>query len=195
MKFSLLLQLLACGLLVVSCASNRTNLVARTSGEPLRADLRNISLMPRQSSTPAERALDESLAAELRRRGIAIVAQGESDFTLSVNVEENWDTLTRNEYPHVITTPSYSTAGTSQMFVLSEPDLLFPEKVETHIRTEGIRLRLYDTRAVKQGRFVTTWEGYIEAGLRMRPEQPPQLLRMLLDYLGKDFIGRVKIPK
>jgi hypothetical protein len=181
--------------LATGCASPRTNLVARTGSTPLPPQIRNVSLMPRPSHSPAERELEKQLSAELQRRGINIVSQAESEFTVAAVIEENWDTHTQTVYPTTVKREEYAGPGTGRYSVSTEPDLLYPQKVEKHIRTEGIRLRLYRTAELKQGRFQTAWEGYIEAGLKLSPERQPALLQILCGYLGRDFIGHVKTGK
>lgn len=182
-------------ILATGCASKRTNLIARTGSTPLPPQIRNVSLMPRASHNPGESALEKQLAAELQRRGINVVPQSESEFTVAAVIEENWDTHTTSVYPQRMPT-QYVGPGTGHSpTIVSEPDILHPQEVENHIRTEGIRLRLYRTAELKQGRFQTAWEGYIEAGLSLRPEQQPALLQILCGYLGRDFIGHVKTGK
>jgi hypothetical protein len=191
------LLLLALILVTGGCASRRTNLIARTGGAPLPPQIRNVSLMPRASQSSAERMLETQLAAELQRRGLNIVPQGASDFIVAATIEDNWDThdiapitihQSRQSAPAIVpATGGFSTA------VMIAPTYDSPsQEVKTHIRTQGIRLRLYRTVELKQGRFQTAWEGYLEAGLSLHPEQQPMLLQVLCDYLGRDFIGHVK---
>jgi hypothetical protein len=189
------LLLLALILVTGGCASRRTNLIARTSGTPLPPQIRNVSLMPRASHGPGESALEQQLAAELQRRGMHIVLQSESDFTIAAAVEENWDIHTYTVHPHTVNKVQHVRPEASGYSVTTEPDRLNPYKTETQIRTQGIRLRLYRTAELKQGRFQTAWEGYLEAGLSLRPEQQPALLQILCDYLGRDFVGHVKTVK
>lgn len=177
------------------CASKRTNLIARTGGTPLPAQIRNASLMPRASHGPGESALEKQLTAELQRRGIKVVPQSESEFTVAAVIEENWNTHTTTVYPQRMPAQSISAGSSHATTVVTEPDILNPQEVETQIRTEGIRLRLYRTADLKQGRFQTAWEGYIEAGLALHPEQQPALLQILCGYLGRDFVGHVKTGK
>lgn len=197
MKTASQLLLLALILTTAGCASPRTNLIARTGGTRMPPQIRNVSFMPRASQSPAERTLETQLAAELARRGINVVPQSESDFTIAAVIEENWDTFTKNIYPQTVRQSHLTGAGSAGFptRVTIEQDLLYPEKVEDHIRTEGIRLRLYRTAELKQGNFQTAWDGYLEAGLSLRPEQQPGLLQILCDYLGRDFIGHVKTRK
>jgi hypothetical protein len=180
-------------ILAAGCASKRTNLIARTGSTVLPAQIRNVSLMPRASHSPGERALETQLAAELQRRGINVVTQKESEFTAAAVIEENWDTHTQTVYPQRMAAQSVN-SGSSPV-VVTEPDILHPQAVETQVRTEGIRLRLYRTAELKQGRFQTAWEGYIEAGLELRSERQPALLQILCGYLGRDFVGHVKTGK
>lgn len=185
--------LLLAVILATGCASKRTNLIARTGSTALPAQIRNVSLMPRASHSPAERVLETQLAAELQRRGINVVPQKESEFTVAAVIEENWDTHTQTVYPQRMSARSIS-SGSSPV-VVSEPDILHPQEVESLVRTEGLRLRLYRTAELKQGRFQTAWEGYIEAGIALRPEQQTALLRTLCGYLGRDFVGPVRTAK
>lgn len=189
--------LLALIVATAGCASPRTNLIARTGGTPMPPQIHNVSLMPRASQSPAEKTLETQLTAELTRRGINVVPQSESDFTVAAVIEENWDTFTRNVYPQTVRHSHLTGAGSAgfSTLVTVEQDPLHPEKVEDHIRTEGIRLRLYRTAELKQGNFQTAWDGYLEAGLSLRPEQQPGMLQILCDYLGRDFIGHVKTRK
>lgn len=183
-------------ILATGCASKRTNLIARTGSTPLPPQIRNVSLMPRASHGPGESALEKQLAAELQRRGINVVPQSESEFTVAAVIEENWDTHTTTVYPQRMPAQSISSGtGGYSSTVTAEPNFIPTQKVEHHIRTEGVRLRLYRTAELKQGRFQTAWEGYIEAGLSLRPGQQPALLQILCDYLGRDFIGHVKTGK
>jgi hypothetical protein len=184
-------------ILAAGCASKRTNLIARTGGTALPAQIRNVSLMPRASRSPAERVLETQLAAELQRRGVNVVPQQESEFTVAAVIEENWDThdigpsVVYQTRPAAVLVPAGAPAA-----VVMEPTYHSPsESGETHIRTEGIRLRLYRTAELKQGRFQTAWEGYIEAGLELRSERQPALLQILCGYLGRDFVGHVKTGK
>ncbi len=182
-------------ILATGCASKRTNLIARTGSTPLPPQICNVSLMPRASHGPGESALEQQLAAELQPRGINLAPQNESDFTVAAVIEENWDTHTETGYPQRVPAQSISSGTALPPTIVTEPDILHPQEVESHIRTEGIRLRLYRTAELKQGRFQTAWEGYIEAGLSLRPEQQPALLQILCGYLGRDFIGHVKTAK
>lgn len=188
--------LLAMVLASAGCASHRTNLIARSGGQPLRMEGRSVSLMLSLHRDPQQRELDRLLTMELQRRGFSIVPQAEADFTISANTEINWVTTTTTVHPQVQANSLFVPyPGTGGFVPISTEPALVPVRMETQIPTEGIRLRLYETRVLKQGRFQTAWEGYIEAGLKLRPEQQPVLLKSLCDYLGRDFIGHVKIPK
>lgn len=182
-------------LLCAGCATRRTNLIARTGGTPFPQQFQNVSLLPRASQSPAERTLETQLAAALERRGIGIVPQSESGFAIAAAFEENWD---HHNVPPIVAyqtrppAPTFMPAGAPAVVVMQPSYYSLSKSGETQIRTEGIRLRLYRTADLKQGRFQTAWEGYIEAGLASRPEQQPALLEMLCGYLGRDFIGHVK---
>jgi len=60
---------------------------------------------------------------------------------------------------------------------------------------QGIRLRLYPSQGLRAGRFETAWEGYIEAGLKLREDRQPLLLKTLFGYFGRDFSGSAKLAE
>lgn len=175
---------------VVGCASRRPNLIAHTGGIPVRFDFRKVSLMPKPSLTPQERALNHDLAAELQRRGIVIVPRTESDLTIAIGIETHSELDIQTTPASVAQAPPPFISG----MVYQGGAWVQTTTTEREIRTEGIRLRLYPTRELAQGRFQTAWEGYLEAGFRMRPEHQAELLRTLLDHVGQNFVGRVKTP-
>ena len=69
-----------------------------------------------------------------------------------------------------------------------------PTYIEDTADVRGIRVQVYPTQQLLAGRFETAWDGYIEAGLRLRPEQRNLLLRTPLDYFGREFSGKVRLP-
>jgi hypothetical protein len=171
---------------VTGCASHRTNLVARSGSAPLPLPLKTVALMPHSSQSANEAGLERGLQTELGRRGVNFVTQNESDYTVAVGFEKNWvrDSNQPN-YQHIV-----FGGGSTPSTVYS-----IPKDREPGVGTEGIRLRIYRTADLKQGSFQTAWEGFIDAGFTLKPEHHPEMLRILCDYLGRDFVGHVQTPK
>lgn len=202
MRLGIALSLLLA--LVWGCAAPRANLIARTNGATIATQNSKWGLMPRVQPTDQQRALDDLLTAALGRQGLKLVAAPDSDFTILINQEFNYDRLPETVYsPGPDSTHRAPGAGAAQEPFQApssrvDPALHpleqgYPTRIEHRLRTAGLRIHVYDTRECRQGRFRTLWDGYIEAGLELKPEQQPALVDRLTGYLGQDFIGHVDV--
>jgi hypothetical protein len=144
--------------------------------------------------------LEVAVAAELELRGFQLVAQNESELTLACHAEDNALYASRNAPPCLldyyqmqgpILVPA--SGGFIQSPGISSQYFVPMTQTEHAVIVRGIRLQVYPTRSLQSGRFETAWEGYIEAGLKLRPEQQHSLIRSLLDHFGRDFTGKVKL--
>jgi hypothetical protein len=190
-------------LLVLSagCTTHLADIVARRGSPPLPSNGRNVALMTSVQARPQDGPLQRVVVAELERNGYHIVTQPEADYTLVCYVEDNW--LTQLGPSAWLDLPSSSPSIT----VLPADRKVVAEKRETHydpyltsnycpkekVPKQGVRLRFYSSPSLQAGRFETAWEGYIEAGLTLRPEREPLLVKTLLTFFGRDYVGRVKL--
>ena len=197
-RLSPIIALLSAAVLLAGCAAP-PNLIARRNRQSLAIPIQKISLLTRRNSSPAEAALDRQLAAELQRQGFEVVADTASDYAIAASAEMNWSTVPGGPaeamgqyYPTPPSPPPPSNFGYVARYeqpILTEP----PRHRVEHIPTYGIRLKLYRTPDLKQGRFETIWDGYVDAGLQSKPELIPNMLRNLCAHLGQDFVGHQKI--
>ena len=184
-------------LALAGCASPSAQVIARCGPHPMPAGAKKIALLKQGHPSPEDEALERAVAAELETRGFQIVPQPQAELTLACRAEENCHRYLRvvqegppfQSPPHV---PMIPGAG----YVVMEQRPLFPSPrryVEDAVDVRGIRLQVYPTQQLLAGRFETAWEGYIEAGFKLRPEQQRTLIRTLLDQFGRDFTGKVKL--
>ncbi len=192
--------LLSAAVLLAGCAAP-PNIIARRNRQSLAIPIQKISLLARRNSSPAEAALDRQLVAELQRQGFEVVADTASDYAIAASAEMNWSTVPggpaealEQYYATPPPPPPPSPSNFGYVARYEQPILTgsSPHR-EEHIPTYGIRLKLYRTPDLKQGRFETIWDGYVDAGLQSKPELIPNMLRNLCAHLGQDFIGHQKI--
>lgn len=190
--------LLSLLLLLAGCAKRSSDIVARCGPQPVMTGASRIALLPTAQPRPEDLVLQKVVVAELERNGHRIVPQAEADYTMTCYVEENFVTRLQASTPMLNHTSMPGSPGTGVYLV--QPTESFPglnpeerlPRVEK-IPRQGIRLRFYSGPSLRAGRFETTWEGYIEDGFTLRPERQPILVKTLLSYYGRDFIGRVKL--
>jgi hypothetical protein len=184
------LFLLTATILLTACA-HKTSVIAKRNPaySPSLAD--RIAITERSIRNPETDALKQAVTVELARRGAKVVPTPESEFALGCWVDESWESVG----------PAVRTIMASQRNIdlRNRPasyDTPMPVQVQVPRNTEytkGIRLRLFVTRPKNTNRVETAWEGYIAGGPRLSPKQYKPLLRTLLDYFGKDYVGNVKL--
>lgn len=193
--------LLACvGASLVGCASHSARVIARCAAQPLPANAMKIGLMKQAQPRPRDQAVEHVVVAELERIGHHLVLQPEADYTLACFVEDNAVAFQRDAPP--LPTASFqrpislSGGGIYQEpWRQSLPALPgYPrERVTELVPTQGIRFRLFANSSLRAGRFEPVWDGYVDAGLELRPEKQLPLVRALLLHFGRDFTGKVKL--
>lgn len=188
-RLSPIIALLSAAVLLAGCAAP-PNLIARRNQKTLAIPIQKISLLPRRNTSPAEAALDAQLAGELRRHGFAVVKEDVADYTIAASAEVNWSTVpdtmpddARLDSPPPLLAPNSS--GTVLYETSRDPATHPPAQREYHIPTYGVRLKLYPTRELQQGRFTAIWDGYADAGVRPQTELMPAMLRHLCQHLGR----------
>ena len=194
-NIGLLCLALAAICILGGCASSGRQIIARRGVLPNSETARRVAIMPQQMQSPEDKLLERDVIAVLKERGFELVEQGESDLTLTCQVEKNWKSIRHTEHPiygspapPVVGPPGYyTTSGQSYPVAHAE--------TETHVALKGIRLQFYNSASLQVRRFDSAWEGYIEAGFEIRPEEQPQLIRVLLGYYGQDFVGRTKLQE
>lgn len=199
MKYVLSLSFSLVVFALLSGCATRPNLIARSGGSGVSTNDLKVAFIAQPHPRPEDQLLMRNVTSELGRRGFRLVESTNADFLISCGVEDNW--LTRQ----VESRESLSGANMTR----SEPYFRYPNGLmerrdaapytpsseEGYIRVQGIRMRVYSAESLRQRSFEMAWEGYVEAGLQLRPEQQPALLRALFDYFGHDFVGHVKIEK
>ena len=201
MKFRLLTLFAGClGLALGGCASHSTLVVARCGPQPLPATARKVAFMKSAQPRPEDETLKHAVVAELESRGFQIVPQVEADLTLNCAVEDSWRNYSAPASPPTVfqsaPPPMVVTPGSAVYVERWRLDpLSAPADTEEHIATQGIRLLFYRSESLSEGRFETAWEGYIEAGLRLRENREPLLLKTLFGYFGRDYSGRAKLAE
>ncbi len=192
-------------LMLTGCASKSAYVIARRDSQYTHASTDKIALANQNQAGPEEQELARALVAELERQGFRIVPQNDADYTLTVTIEDDWrtrKTIVRNVEPALgLGVPGPQTA--SGMPVAETPGIYHRHNtpyqyqtarvVDEQVPAQGIRLRLYSRASIRAGRLQTAWDGYIDGGPRVSPEQQPVLLRTLLAQFGRDFSGRVPL--
>jgi len=190
--------------MATGCASHKAYVLARRDPQYSPNPTNRIALVNHLKPRPEEQMLCIALTAELKQQGFHLVPQEEADYTLTYWIEDNWR-------PRKTPVQTYDPFGYDPRFgggSMPTPQFfpggatIYPIPLNTPPRTEimiddpvsvqGIRLQLYSRASAQGGRPYTAWEGYIDAGFKVRPEREPVLLRTLLTYFGKDYAGRAK---
>lgn len=201
------LGICALTLAVAGCSSRTAYVIARQNAQYQLCTTNRIVLSDPAQSRTEDQTLRKALLAVLHQRGFNVVTSDESEFTLTCWVDESWDRARKvissgegywadtgfgsgyNSAP--LPRPGIEPAGA--IYIYPERDTAIQRVVEVPYSVKGIRLRLFRHDSEHPGRPETAWEGYIEGGDRVSEEREPILLRTLLNYFGKDFIGRAKL--
>jgi hypothetical protein len=161
---------------------------------------KKLAILKQARPSPEDESLERAVAAELELRGFQLVAQNESELTLACHAEDNALHASRNDPPcpldyYQMQRPVIlpASGGYIEPPGISSQYFVPTTQTEHAVIVRGIRLQVYPTRSLQTGRFETAWEGYIQAGLKLRPEQQHALIRTLLDHFGRDFAGKVKL--
>ena len=141
---------------------------------------------------------------ELQRSGFALVPNVEADYLMTYVFSENTEEHVWEEprpavnpmktamIPNLPLTPQ----TTSQIFeqsLRSQPTGNVFRTSEYHYK--DIRLFLYTNPKKNASGMQLVWQGTITVGNSTSPERELAMLKTLLNYLGKDYNGRVELTR
>jgi hypothetical protein len=184
------------------CASRGAYVFARQNAQYQLSATNQIAIADHAHPREEEQALRQALLAELEQQGFELVAPDKAEYTLTYWIDESWKrgklVVSNREgtwaYPdsHFQGAPPYfDPPGFPYPYGQPEPGI--QHVIDVPYSTMGIRLKLFDQAGMRSGRMQTAWEGYIESGDRVSAKREPVLLRTLLQYFGRDFVGRAKL--
>jgi hypothetical protein len=164
------------------------------------ADLPNtspISLIPHPNPRAEERELLEILTQELHQQGWRIVREADSDYELAFWIEDGWKYY--NAPPPVNALGPIGTPHALRPPTVSDENVAWQNRAiqetasERSVPIQGIRLKLFSRADRRAGKLTSHWDGYIETGEQLTPEQKPLLVKLLVTHFGKTYTGRVKL--
>jgi len=192
------------GVLATGCASRSAYVIARQNVRYPLSLTNKIAIAEHAHPRPEEQSLRTALMSELRQQGFNLVASSEAEYTLTYWIDLSWkrgkivvsdregtwaDPNRGHGYPYASQVPPFfQTPGYH-----SEPTLSMQHVVEVPWETKGIRLKVFPQETMRAGNMQTAWDGYIEGGDQVSEEREPALVRTLLSYFGKDFLGRAPL--
>lgn len=200
---SILTVLMACAFTAVTgCASRTAYVVARQNAQYRLSATNRIAIADHAHPREEETALRQALMAELRQQGFDLVAPDKAEFTLTYWIDESWKrgklvvsnragTWADPDSSYQNVPPYFGPPGVPYPY--AQPELGIQRVVDVPYSTMGIRLKLFDQASMRSGRMQTAWDGYVEGGDRVSEKREPVLLRTLLQYFGRDFVGRAKL--
>jgi hypothetical protein len=189
--------------LVTGCTSGTAYIIARKNTQYVWNATSKIAIADQAYPREEDQGLRQVVLTALLQQGLDLVAPGNADYTLAYWIDESWKTgkklvtdrsgywwdpirepgppLARN-IPPILGQPGFGVAYRE----------IIPQQrvVDAPYAIKGIRLKL-----IPRSSLQTAWDGYIEAGTQVAEDREPLLLRTLLNYLGKDFVGRAKLVK
>jgi hypothetical protein len=189
-------------LLTISCASPTAYVIARQSARYPLSLTNRITIADHAQPREEEQSLRTTLLAELHQLGFKVVSPDQAEYTLTYWIDESWKrakivvsdregtwAIPHDADIHSAALPAFfGPTGTSY-----ERSLGMQHVVEVPYETKGIRLKLFHQESMRAGQMLTAWDGYIEGGDQISAKREPVLVRTLLNYFGKDFIGRAKL--
>ncbi len=188
--------------LLAGCAGRTTRILAWSHSKDLVTAPQRVALAPHAKPTPTEATLRAHLVAELERRGFEMVATTNADYTFAYWLEESWKPGRRVEYynhgrwttVYPMAAPLPVTVGPWGTVYEQEAGIVRQRVVDYPYDIQAIRLKLFPgaTHPSRADPLTPIWEGYIEGGSKISARHQAQLLRTLLNYLGKDFDGRAR---
>lgn len=203
-------KLIALGIaltLLPGCAAKRAYVCARTNPRHHPDSTHTYAIASHSIPRPDDELLRQFLEAELRSRGFRIVSQAQADYTFAFWFDDAWLPAKRLVYgdgspysppPPTVHAP-FSTppsGGTVIMRVQPRnPADYMPHVVDDPYPVHGIRLKLYPGGSSSTNQLQTIWDGYIDAGSRLPAKLQPVLIQRLLDYFGKEFVGKIKLKR
>ena len=139
--------------------------------------------------------------AELQQSGFALVPDAEADYLMTYVFSENTEEhVWKEPRPAVdlMKTPSVplTPQTTSQIFeqsLRSQPTGNVFRTSDYHYK--DIRLFLYTNPKRSADGMQLVWQGTITVGNSTSPERELTMLKTLLNYLGKDYNGRVEVTR
>ena len=189
------------------CASRTAYVIARQNARYPLTCANKIAIADHAHPREEEEVLRQALLGELRQQGFELVAPDKAEFSLTYWIDESWrrgkivvsnregfwaDPNREPGTPYLPAVPPYfGRPGFTRPY--GEPQIGIQHVVDVPYATRGIRLKLFDQASMRSGRMETAWDGYIEGGDRVATQREPVLLRTLLQYFGKDFVGRAKL--
>jgi len=206
LRFVLIL-LETCALtLATGCASRTAYVIARQNGGYQVGITNRITLADQAHPREEEQALRNYLLTQLPLQGFELVTPEQAEYALAYWIDKSWRrgkvvVSHRQGYwvnPTIEPGPPFLLPSSPYLWTPSftysgQPQLGIQHVVEVAYATQGIQLKLFYLESMRSGRMQTAWEGYIEAGDRVSKQREPVLLRTLLNYVGKDFVGRAKL--
>ena len=139
---------------------------------------------------------------ELRQQGFHVVTSGEAEYTLTYWIDESWK---RGKIVVSDREGTWANPRDADTRLPSLPPFFGPPRpyyerslgmqhvLEVPYETKGIRLKLFHQASMRAGQMQTAWDGYIEGGDRVSEKREPVLVRTLLNYFGRDFVGEAKL--
>jgi hypothetical protein len=185
---------------LTGCASRSMRIVARNNATETLAPAAKIALAAPRQSRPEDETLVRLLAEELQREGRRAESLAAAEFQMTGWMEDSWDELPSSDpgprlEEHVSTYPAQPGRPGGARIVYEYAYVPpFPEtRPKRYLSTKGIRLALYSNRTTGAAKLSAVWEGYLEIGTDGSSEHVALAVRKLLTYLGKDFIGHVRL--
>jgi hypothetical protein len=163
-----------------------------------------LALTLRPNPSPEDAELGRMVLVELQRSGFALVPNVEADYLMTYVFSENTEEHVWEEprpavnpmktamIPNLPLTPQ----TTSQIFeqsLRSQPTGNVFRTSEYHYK--DIRLFLYTNPKKNASGMQLVWQGTITVGNSTSPERELAMLKTLLNYLGKDYNGRVELTR
>ena len=185
--------------MLAGCSTPKALIIARNNTT---ADIPNttpISMVPHPNPRPEEQELLDILSRELHQQGWRIARESESEYELAFWIEDGWKVY------QAPPPAGFSRLARAQRAL--QPPLATDENVYWQNRTvqesaseravpiQGIRLKLFSRTDRRAGKFNTCWDGYIETGEQLTPQQKPLLVKLLVTHFGKTYTGKVKLEQ
>jgi hypothetical protein len=212
----LFVPFLCIGLLAsAGCATHRVRIAAHgDSQHPISKD-QKITVAPPDPAQRGGDVLYRTLLEELSLAGFQVVSQADADYMLVVFLDQNDHEIsgpsptlrgnylrTASMHPGLGTTANYPIYSSAKYSIHSSADYPIYSSQEAlswptmHTGSEGIRLSLYPTRVGQPAQLHSAWEGYVDSGrATVPPERQRRMVKTLLSYFGRDFVGKIRLPE
>ncbi len=180
--------------LLAGCSAPKALIITRNNTI---ADLPNttpISMVPHPNPRLEEQELLKLLSAELHEQGWRITRENESEYELAFWIEDGWKV-------YQAPTPGLGPPRALQPPLVTDENVQWQNRrvqesvTERAVPIQGIHLKLFSRADRRAGKFTTSWDGYIETGEKLTPQQKPLLVKLLVSHLGKTYTGKVKLEQ